>query len=49
MRIFLDTNVILSAILTQGLSFRLLDLCIDKHDLFISNWIINEVSDKLQK
>jgi len=48
MKIVFDTNVILSAILTQGLSSRVLDLCIDEHELFISSWIIDEVSDKLQ-
>jgi len=48
MKIIFDTNVILSAILTQGLSSRVLDLCIDEHELFISSWIIDEVSDKLQ-
>ncbi len=47
MKIVLDTNVILSALITQGLSSRILDLCIDKHVLFISPWIIDEVLNKL--
>lgn len=47
MKIVFDTNVILSALITQGLSFRVLDICIDKHQLFISPWIINEVLTKL--
>jgi uncharacterized protein len=47
MKIVLDTNVILSALITQGLSSRVLDICIDKHQLFISPWIINEVLLKL--
>lgn len=48
MRIVFDTNVILSALLTQGLSSRVLDISIDKHNIFISQWIIDEVSDKLK-
>jgi uncharacterized protein len=47
MKIVFDTNVILSALITQGLSSRVLDICIDKHQLFISPWIINEVVLKL--
>jgi uncharacterized protein len=47
MKIVLDTNVILSALISQGISFRVLDICIDKHQLFISPWIINEVLLKL--
>ncbi|MCU0849509.1 MAG: putative toxin-antitoxin system toxin component, PIN family [Spirochaetes bacterium] len=47
MKIVLDTNVILSALITQGLSSRVLDICIDKHQLFISGWIIDEVLSKL--
>ena len=49
MKIVFDTNVIISALITQGLSSRVLDICIDKHQLFISPWIINEVLLKLDK
>jgi len=47
MKIVFNANVILSALITQGLSSRVLDICIDKHQLFISPWIINEVLLKL--
>ncbi len=47
MKIVFDTNVILSALITQGLSSRVLDICIDKHVLFVSSWIIDEVIEKL--
>jgi len=47
MKIVFDTNVILSALITQGLSSRVLDICIDRHQLFISPWIIDEVLSKL--
>jgi uncharacterized protein len=48
MKIVFDTNVILSAFLTQGLSSRVLDICIDLHEIIISPWIFNEVSKKLK-
>ena len=49
MRIVFDTNVILSALITHGLSARVLDICIDKHEIFISPWIVGEVVEKLEK
>jgi putative PIN family toxin of toxin-antitoxin system len=49
MKIVFDTNVLLSAFITQGLSTRVLDICIDYHQLFISEFIINEVVEKLEK
>jgi putative PIN family toxin of toxin-antitoxin system len=48
MKIVFDTNVILSALLSQGLSFRVLDICVDAHRLFISDFILSEVSEKLR-
>ena len=44
MKIVFDTNVILSAFLTHGLSSRVLDVCIGLHEIFVSPWIINEVN-----
>ena len=49
MKIVFDTNVILSSFITQGLSYRVLDLCLDKHRLYISQWIIDEISGKLKR
>ena len=48
MKIVFDTNVILSAFITHGLSTRVLDICIDYHQLFISEFIYNEVVEKLK-
>jgi len=48
MKIVFDTNVILSAFLTQGLSSRVLDICIDLHEINISPWIQKEVIEKLK-
>jgi uncharacterized protein len=47
MKIVFDTNVILSALLTQGLSSRVLDICIDLHEIVISPWIENDVYEKI--
>lgn len=49
MKIILDTNVILSAFLTRGLSSRVLDISIDKHELYISQWILDELFNALTK
>ena len=49
MKIVVDTNVILSAFLTQGLSSRVLDICIDVHEIIISPWIEREVTEKLKR
>ncbi|MES0490240.1 MAG: putative toxin-antitoxin system toxin component, PIN family [Leptospirales bacterium] len=48
MKIVFDTNVLLSAFATHGLSYRVLDICLDKHKIFISQWIIDEISEKLK-
>lgn len=47
MKIVIDNNVYLSAFLTHGLSSRILDICIDRHEIYISQWIITEIKDKL--
>jgi len=48
MKIILDTNVILSAFITEGLSYKVFEICIANHNLFISNWIIKETEEKLK-
>lgn len=49
MRIVLDTNVIISAFVFGGNSAKVLEKCILKHDLYISDWILNETSRVLNK
>ncbi len=49
MKVIFDTNVILSSFITHGLSARVLDICIDHHKLYISAFIINEVTTKLKE
>lgn len=48
MKIVFDTNVLLSALATHGLSYRVLDICLDKHQMFVSQWILDETSEKLR-
>ena len=43
MRIVFDTNVILSAFLTEGLSNRIFEHCIVHDNIFISDYIISEL------
>ncbi|TSA25027.1 putative toxin-antitoxin system toxin component, PIN family [bacterium] len=44
MKIILDSNVIISALVTQGISSRVIDLCIDKHVIFTSSWILDGIT-----
>ena len=46
MKIILDTNVIISAFISQGLANRLFEKCLENHEIFISDWIEDEVLEK---
>ena len=48
MKVVFDSNVIISALVTHGLASRVFDICLDEHSLLISDWIINEVTEKLE-
>jgi len=48
MIVVIDTNVILSALISSGLSARVFDICLDLHDIYISEHIVKEVLDKLE-
>jgi putative PIN family toxin of toxin-antitoxin system len=48
-RIVFDTNVILSALLTEGLSYKVFDLCLINHELIVSDFILDEVERVLYK
>ena len=49
MKILFDTNVIIAAFITHGTCNELFKYCLtSKHNLFISQWILNELSEKLQ-
>jgi len=49
MRIILDTNVILAAFAGRGLAYALFELCLEKHEIIISEHILSEVQRNLQK
>jgi len=46
-RIVLDTNVLLAAFIARGVCHQLLEHCIRYHDLVTSEFILNEVREKL--
>lgn len=47
MRIVLDTNVLIAALISRGLCHELLEHCVLTHDLIISDFILAEVGEKL--
>jgi hypothetical protein len=49
MRVILDTNVILAAFAGRGLAHALFELCLEKHEIIISEHILSEVQGNLQK
>jgi uncharacterized protein len=48
MKIVIDTNVLLSSFLTDGLAKRVFDLCIDNDEIYLSEWIFNGLKTKLE-
>ena len=48
MRVFLDTNVLLGALLGRGLCRDLLDLVIERHTLVISGQVLSECERHLR-
>ncbi len=47
MRIVLDTNVLIAAFIARGVCHQLLEHCISHHDLVISEFILDEIREKL--
>lgn len=45
----LDSNVLLAALLTKGLTSDVFEYCCDYHEIYLSGWIINEVAGKLRE
>lgn len=43
MRLFLDTNVLVSALTTRGLCSELLEFVVDRHELLISDHLLKEL------
>jgi len=46
-KIVLDTNVLIAALIARGVCHQLLEHCISHHELVTSEFILNEVRDKL--
>lgn len=49
MRVFLDTNVLISAFIARGLSSEIFRLIVKEHHLVLGNTIINEFKRVLSK
>lgn len=47
MKVLLDTNVLIAAFLTHGSSNEVFEHCLSEHTTFTSNWILNELEEKL--
>jgi uncharacterized protein len=46
-RILLDTNVLIAALIARGVCHHLLEHCVRNHELVTSEFILNEVREKL--
>lgn len=43
MRVVIDANVIISSLITSGLSQQVVNVCMDDHDIFLSRALMDEV------
>jgi putative PIN family toxin of toxin-antitoxin system len=46
-KILLDTNVLIAALIARGFCHELLEHCVLRHTLFTSDFILNETQEKL--
>jgi len=46
-RILLDTNVLIAALIARGVCHQLLEHCVRNHELVTSEFILNELREKL--
>jgi len=49
MRIVLDTNVLIASLIFRGKCYSLVEYSLEVHELISSAFILNELSEKLQK
>jgi putative PIN family toxin of toxin-antitoxin system len=49
MKLVFDTNVLISAFIARGLSHRVLEHCIIRHEVVVSQFILDELHEKLVK
>jgi putative PIN family toxin of toxin-antitoxin system len=48
-RVVLDTNVIVAAFAARGLCAEVFEVCLEKHNVIISDYILSEVQEKLDR
>jgi putative PIN family toxin of toxin-antitoxin system len=48
MKIVLDTNVLIAALITRGVCRDLLEHCVQRHQIIVSDFIFNELREILQ-
>lgn len=49
MKVVLDSNVIIAAFVSRGLSSAVFELCLDRFEIIMSTYIINEISKMLSQ
>jgi putative PIN family toxin of toxin-antitoxin system len=49
MNIFIDTNVLIAAFVSHGLCAEVLEHCMGRHRVFTSDFVLDELSEKLKK
>jgi uncharacterized protein len=49
MRIVLDTNVLIASLISRGKCYALVEHSLEVHEIISSQFILNELSEKLQK
>ena len=49
MKLVLDTNVLVAAFISEGVCHELLEHCFLKHEVVLSNRILKELDETLQK
>jgi uncharacterized protein len=49
MKVVLDTNVLIAAFATQGLCHAVFEVCIDQHEIVLSEQILREFSSNLER
>jgi putative PIN family toxin of toxin-antitoxin system len=47
MKIFFDTNVLVSAFITKGVCSELFNYCLEKHVIYTSEFVLDELEQKL--
>jgi len=49
MKLVLDTNVIIASLATRGLCHSVFELCLDRFEIIIGSFLINEIETNLSK